>query len=496
MSSIRIRSGSHALVLLVLLPLLAACGTTNVNYVTGESQRGAYTWAQERQLGAEADQQIVAQFGVYDNQPLSQYVDGLGQEVLRTSAHSAPTTPAEIRRTPFTFRVLDSPVVNAFALPGGYIYITRGLLAFVENEAQLSVVLGHEIGHVLGRHSSERAQRAQLGQFGVIGAAVLGGVIGGGRVAEGIAQYGGQGAQLLLLSYGRDAEREADQAGVAYAEFAGYDAAQGARFFRALKRLSTQSGQSIPSFLSTHPDPGEREQTILQLAAQTEGGTEIDAERYLQQIDGIILGDDPRQGFAEGSTFYHPELRFSFDFPSGWTVQNSPQAVQIVEPNGRGAIQMTLVQQSSAQEAIRAFGAQSGVQLSNSRATTINGNRAATADGSAASQGGASQFNVTFIEFGGNVYQILGIAAQSAYSQLQRQLIQPAQSFDRLTESRYLNRSAARLDVVTLSRAQSIQSLLQGRTLPPGVTANDIAIMNQVELGESIASGTRVKLPS
>ncbi|HEX8386926.1 MAG TPA: M48 family metalloprotease, partial [Rubricoccaceae bacterium] len=216
----------------VLAAVLSACGTTNTNYVTGESQRGAYTWAQERQIGAEADQQIVAQFGVYDDAELSAYVNGIAQSTLQTSAYSAPTTPAEIRNSPFTFRVLDSPVVNAFALPGGYVYLTRGLLAFLENEAQLSVVLGHEIGHVLARHSSAQAQRAQLGQLGVVGAAILGGVIGNGRIAEGIAQYGGAGAQLLLLRYGRDAEREADQAGVAYAEFAGYDAAQASRFFR------------------------------------------------------------------------------------------------------------------------------------------------------------------------------------------------------------------------------------------------------------------------
>ncbi len=178
--------------------------------------------------------------------------------MLRTSAYNDPDTPTEIKNTPFYFRVLDSPVVNAFALPGGYVYVTRGLLAYLENEAQLAVVLGHEIGHVLGRHSSEQAARAQLSQFGLLGAAVLGGVVGGGQVAEGILNYGGSGLQLLQLKYGRGAEREADQAGVAYAEFAGYDATQASRFFVSLQRLGERSGQSVPNFLSTHPDPGER----------------------------------------------------------------------------------------------------------------------------------------------------------------------------------------------------------------------------------------------
>ena len=485
------------LVALVLLGTsLSACGTSNVNYVTGQSQRGAYTWAQERQIGVESDQQIIAQYGVYDDAAVSTYVTTLAQEVLQTSAYTDPKTPAEIRSTPFTFRVLDSPVVNAFALPGGFVYVTRGLLAYVENEAQLAMVIGHEIGHVLGRHSSQQAQRAQLGQLGVVGATVLGGVLGGGRVANGIAQYGSQGAQLLLLSYSRDHERQADQAGVAYSEFAGYDAAQAAQFFHSLKRISDASGQAIPSFLSTHPDPGEREQTILQLAAQQNpGGTEVNKTGYLRAVDGIVLGDDPRQGFADGSTFYHPQLRFTFDFPRGWQVQNSPQAVQVAEPNGRAAIQLTLVQQTSAQAAAQAFAAQQGVQVTDSRRATIHGNAAAIVEGGVAGQQGTTQFTATFVEFGGSVYQILGIAPQASYAQFRSDLQGTAQSFDRLTDSRILNRQPSRLDVTTTGRAATVQSLLSGKTLPLGITAEDVAIMNQVDLTETLPSGSMVKLP-
>lgn len=479
----------------VLALLLSACGTTNVNYVTGESQRGAYTWAQERQIGTESDQQIVAQFGVYDDPALANYVNSIAQRTLETSAYSAPTTPAEIRSTPFTFRVLDSPVVNAFALPGGYVYVTRGLLAYLNNEAQLSVVLGHEIGHVLARHSSQQAQRAQLGQFGVLGAAVLGSVIGGGRVGQGIAQYGSQGAQLLLLSYGRDAEREADQAGVAYAGFAGYDATQASGFFRSLQRLGAESGGAVPNFLSTHPDPGERAQTILQLAAQGQNGTTVDGAEYLRRIDGIVLGDDPRQGFAEGSTFYHPELRFQFDFPTGWQVQNSPQAVQIGSPNRDAVIQMTLVQQTSAQAAAQALASQQGVQSRGAQATTINGNRAATVEGTATTQQGALQFSATFIEYGGAVYQILGLAPQGSFRQNERAFQQTGQSFRRLTDTRYLNRQPTRVDVSTAQRGATIQSLLRGRTLPSGITALDVAIMNEVDLTDPLQAGQRVKLP-
>ena len=483
----------------LLLPLLlsvAACGTTNRNLVTGEDQRGAYSWAQEVQLGQQADQQIQAQFGVYDDPRLNAYVQRVAQDVLSTSAYTDPSTPAEIQNSPFTFRVLDSPVVNAFALPGGFVYVTRGLMAYLENEAQLAVVLGHEIGHVLGRHSSAQAQRAQRNQFGLLGAAVLGGVLGGGQVAEGILNYGGQGVQLLQLKYGRGAEREADQAGVAYAEFAGYDATEAANFFISLQRLGGSDGR-VPNFLSTHPDPGERAQTIPQLANSDPRyqGTEVNADQYLGQIEGIIVGEDPRQGFTEGNTFYHPELRFEMDYPRGWQTQNSPQAFIMGEPNGRAVIQFTLAQGGSAEAAARQFASQQGVQVQGSRATSVNGNPAYRVEGAAAQQNGALGFSATFIEYGGNVYQILGLTAQQALNQYVQTFRQTADSFERLTDRRYLDRQPSRLEVTTTRGGASIQSLLRGRALPPGLTEEEVAIMNQVQLGEIIPSGRRVKLP-
>ncbi len=494
MTTLRAGTRSAALALLVLL--VSACGTTNVNYVTGEEQRGAYTWAQEVQLGTEADQQIQAQFGVYDDPALTAYVERVAADVLQTSAYNDPSTPAEIRSTPFYFRVLDSPVVNAFALPGGYVYVTRGLLAYLENEAQLAVVLGHEIGHVLGRHSSEQAARAQLSQFGLLGAAVLGGVVGGGQVAEGILNYGGTGLQLLQLKYGRGAEREADQAGVAYAEFAGYDATEASRFFISLQRLGERSGQSVPNFLSTHPDPGERSQTIPQLAAQYDPqGTEVNASAYLSQIEGIVLGEDPRQGYTEGNTFYHPELRFAFDYPRGWQTQNTPSAFLMGEPNGAAVMQLTLSSESSAAAAGRALASQQGVRAQSSGAVRVNGNAAYRVEGTAQQQNGSVAFSVTFIEFGGNVYQMMGLTSPNAFSRYASAFRSTAGSFESLTDTRYLNRQPSRLELATPGGGSTLQSLLQGRTLPNGLSAEEIAIMNQTELTARIPEGTRVKLP-
>lgn len=489
---------TRAIALVPLLLVLAACGTTNRNLVTGENQRGAYNWQQEVQLGTEADGQIQAQFGVYDEDAaLTAYVDRVARQVLSVSGYTDPNTAAEIRNTPFHFRILDSPVVNAFALPGGYVYVTRGLLSYLENEAQLAVVLGHEIGHVLGRHSSQQAQRAQLSQFGLLGAAVVGGVVGGGQVAEGILNYGGTGLGLLQLKHGRGAEREADQAGVAYAEFSGYDATQAARFFIALQRLGEGSGQSLPNFLSTHPNPGERAATIPELANSDPRyqGTEVGADEYLRQIEGIVVGEDPRQGFVESDRFYHPELRFQLTFPRGWQTQNSPQAFLMGEPQGQAVIQMTLAQQSTAEAAGRALASQQGVQAQTARATTVNGNSAYRVEGTAAQQNGALGFSATFIEYGGNVYQIMGLTSQANLNRYISQFRSTADSFARLTDNRYLNRQPSRLEVTTTRSSTTLQSLLRGRTLPSGLSEEEVAIMNQVQLGETIPSGRRVKLP-
>ena len=484
--------------ILLLLPtsVLVGCGTTT-NLVTGETQRGAYSWAEEVQIGTEADQQITAQYGLYDDARLASYVEELGQAVLETSAYGDPSTPAEVRNTPFYFRVLDSPVVNAFALPGGYVYVTRGLLAHLDNEAQLAVVLGHEIGHVLARHASRRAASAQLGQFGLLGAAVLGGVVGGGDVAQGILEYGSTGVGLLFLKYSRNDEREADRAGVAYAEFAGYDAAEAARFFRSLQRIGEQAGASgIPNFLSTHPNPEEREQSIPLLAAQYDTGTAVNTAQFLAQLEGMVLGDDPRQGYTEDGTFYHPELRFKFDIPSGWQVQNQPTAVSMGEPNGNAVMEFTFAQESTAQAAANAFTGQQGISVSQQGSLTVNGNRAYRVAGSANTQNGQVGFIATFIEFGGTVYRFMGLTAANALSTYSNTFDNAQRSFARLTDNRYLNRSPVRIAIVEANRTAAFSSFLSGRPSPPGLDETGLAIMNQVDLNSQISSGSPLKLPS
>lgn len=491
--------------LLALLILLTGCGTSNLNLVSGESQRGAYSWPQQVELGQEADQQIIAQYGLLDNAQVNQYVEAVGEQVLSQAFDAIQRSVdagevqvdaaalAQIRATPFAFRVLDSPVVNAFALPGGFTYVTRGLLSHLDNEAQLAMVLGHEIGHVLAQHSSRQAFEAQRGQLGLIGAAIAGSIIDP-RLGQGILEYGSTGAQLLFLKYGRDAEREADRAGVAYSEFAGYDAAQAAAFFRSLERIQEAAGASLPSFLSTHPDPAEREQTIPELAAQYDG-TNIGEEGFLTEMEGIVLGENPREGFVEDGVFYHPELAFRFSVPRGWGTSNTRQAVTLSEPNGAAALQFTFSSQSSAQAAAQELRSAQGITVTGQQTFSANGNPGVLLEGQAAQQSGTVAFLAGYIEFGGNVYEMVGLTTPQNYRSYGASFDQTIRSFARLTDSRYLNRQPVRLEVVAAPRTAAFSTFLAGRPEVPGLDAAGLAILNQVDLNETIPAGTLLKLP-
>ena len=486
--------------LLGLIILDCAACTVSRNPISGRRRAYGYSWEQERQLGAQADQQIVQQMGVYDNAGLQAYVDRIGQRVLEESHLRAPDADPEFRNTPFTFRVLDVPVVNAFALPGGYVYVTRGLLAHLNNEAQLAVVLGHEIVHVAARHASQRAFEAQTGQVGVLAGAILGQAVLGGSAAQTILDLGSTATQLLLLQYGRDDERESDRHGVAYAAQVGYEAAEAAEFFVSLERMGDQSGSSLPSFLSTHPDPGEREETIRRLAA--DWGEQVSMslvreEEYLSYIDGMIVGPDPRQGFVREGYFYHPELRFRFPAPSRFLVDNQPSQVTMVDQQTQqGAIIFSIAAGAqTAQEAASQFLNQQGISIQESRAESVNGLRAYYGLATAQLEGGQQVGLMTyFIEHRDNVYYFLGLAPVSEFGSYADVFRQTMRGFAPENRSEILSVQPRRLRVVEANRTAPFSDFL-GSELPFQMTAEDLAILNQVGLNEQIPAGTELKLP-
>jgi predicted Zn-dependent protease len=414
-------------------------------------------------------------------------------------------TPEKFRATQFHFRVLDSPIINAFALPGGYVYVTRGLMAHLNNEAQLAVVLGHEIGHVEARHASQQAARQQFTQGLLIGGAVLGQAAFGQNVGQRVLNLGGAAAQLLSLSYSRGNERESDQLGVEYAVKAGYDGAEGAAFFASLERVQEQSGQSIPMWQSTHPDPGAREQTIPQIAEEWKKKVERPATatrqvEYYGAIEEIVLGDNPRQGFEEDGVFYHPELAFRFSVPrrpSAWSVQNQPRQVALVHPEQSAYVVFQFAQEDTPAAAARQLSGQSGLTVLDQRSTTVNGYEArrVLAEGKT-QQGQAVRLLAYFIAYEGQVYQFQGLTTAQQYDTYRRDLEDTMESFNKLTDSQKLNIQPTRLRIRPAGRRASFRSFVDEDALPSGMAADDLAIINQVGLDEIVTLERPLKLPN
>lgn len=490
----------QALLLLAVLVVSSTGCVVQRNPISGAQRAFAWTWAQERQIGQEADQQIIRQFGIYDENGLDEYITRIGEQVLAESHLRRPDAEQQFRETPFTFRVLDSPVVNAFALPGGYIYVTRGLLSHLDNEAQLAVVLGHEIVHVAARHASRRAFEQQLGQVGLIGGAILGQTVFGGQAAQAVMDLGGTAAQLLFLRYSRDDEREADEFGVEYAALLGYQTSEAAEFFRSLQRIGEEQQQGIPTWLSTHPDPGEREQSMHRLTEEMRARTEVPLtrvgeEQLMNAMQGMVVGENPRQGFVQNNRFYHPDLQFHFPVPQGYQVVNQAAQVIMVEPQQRAILGLTFAQQNTAQAAAQEFSRQQGVNVVEQGPATSGGNTAYYVLADVNTEQGVLRALSFYVEHRGNVYHFLGYSARDQFGNFQETFLRTMRNLETLTDQSILAVQPFRMNIQTATRTAPFREFVPSE-LPPGMSARDLAIMNQVELNEQIQQGTRLKLPS
>ncbi|MDZ7807130.1 MAG: M48 family metalloprotease [Gracilimonas sp.] len=414
----------NILTLLVIASVgFGGCVTLEQNPVSGNKRAYGYSWEEEVQIGKEADPEIIAQYGLYNNEELSNYVSQIGQELVEVSHLRREDTPEKYKNTEFTFRVLNSAVINAFALPGGYNYVTRGLLSHLNNEAQLAMVLGHEIGHVAARHASQRAATQQFGQLAVIGGAILGESLGYDGAS--ILQMSSQTAQLLFLKYSRDAERESDELGVEYSAMINYMAAEGAEFFTSLERISESQGGGIPTLLSSHPDPGEREKTIPRLAEQwAEKGYEqtiVGREEYLRMIEGIIFGENPREGFERDGMFYHPDLEFQFPVPSGFQLINQTSVVVMVNEAQDAIVQFSIDSQNDTPESsVRTFLGQEGITVIEQQAFSTNSLSGYQGTATAQAQDGTEiKLKVTAVGYGGNVYRFLSYTTSAQFDDVQ-----------------------------------------------------------------------------
>ena len=477
-----------AIVLLTAAMLLAV--SCAVNPVTGKKQIMLMSEAQEVALGISYDPQVLATFGVYDDPGLQSFVQAKGTEMGKISHRP---------NLEYHVKVVDSPVVNAFAVPGGFIYLTRGILAQFNNEAELMGVLGHEMGHVAARHSVSQQTKQQLGTL-----LLIGGMIASEKFAS-YAQYAMQGMELLFLSFSRDDERQADALGCEYSSKMGYDGTKMADFFNVLNRMNMARSQGgVPTFLSTHPDPGDRYNAVMQQSRAWQDSLKlasykVNTDSYLQLIDGIIYGEDPRQGYTDGNTFYHPELKFKFSYPPGWELTNAPTQVTVQPQDGRALLLFTLANQKTLQSAVDSTLAAYGLQLQRAERRTVNGLPAiitlSMQQAKDQSTGAVSTNSVLsyFIEYGSLIYVFHGVSTEADFNNYVSTMESAMKTFDRLTDPNRINVKPKRIAVRKVQRSGTLASAFSYFGIKQDIW-EELALLNNMELNDQVAAGKMIKI--
>jgi predicted Zn-dependent protease len=464
---------------LLVTALSAAISACATNPVTGERQLALISEAQELEMGRAAAQQVRQTIGLVDDAQLQQYIQRVGETLARTSHRP---------NLPWTFGVVDDPTPNAFALPGGYIFATRGLVNLMNSEAELASVLGHEIGHVTARHSVSAISKQQLAQLGL----GLGGIFF--PAAQPFENVLGAGLGLLFLKHGRDAERQADDLGFHYALNHGYAVTEMADVFRSLQRAGDDQRSALPSWLSTHPAPAERIAVVQQwidALPPSSRGSRVGRDDYLRQLDGLVYGVNPRHGFFRDGVFYHPELRFRFDVPPEWSTQNTTEAVIAVSPRRDAAIQLTLSPADPSQST-RQFLSAGNVRALRSSRQSVNGLPAIVTLFDAVANQTTVRGIVAHIAYGGRTYQLLAYAPQSQFFAYDQLLDRVVGSFGPVRDASVLNVQPDRVDIVRLERAMSVGEFAQQYRV--SIPVAELALINEAASPESIlAAGALVK---
>ena len=449
--------------------------------------------ASDKATGAKANPELIAEFGGAVSGPQATYVAGIGKNIAIQSGLSNA-------RDDFTVTLLNSSVNNAFAIPGGYVYTTRQLVALMNNEAELAGVLGHEVGHVAARHSKKRQSAAtRNGLLGVLGQ-VLGSVVGGGfgNVISQGAQYG---AQYFTLSFSRAQETEADNLGIQYLKSAGYDGRAMSTVLQSLAnqtaldaRIMGTGGNRVPEWASTHPDPASRVRAALVRAGTSATGI-TNRDTFLSRIDGIMYGDDPKQGVVEGSRFTHPELRLTFQAPNGFYVVNGTRAVTIGGTSGKGEFSSAAYNgdlDSYIRSVFAGLGGQNQAQIpvSQIERTTVNGIPAAYATARVASGSGQVDVMVFAYEFSnGQAYHFTTIspAGQSgAFDQMFR-------SMRRISASEAAAIKPRRIAIVTARSGDTVRSLA-GRMAYSDYQLERFLVLNGLTANSTLSAGQKVKI--
>jgi predicted Zn-dependent protease len=472
-----------------VLLLIPSCA---INPVTGKRQLMLMSEAQEVALGAQYDPSVIATFGEYKDTDMDAYLRNIGMQMGLISHRP---------KLEYHFKVLDTPVINAFAVPGGYVYLTRGILAMLNNEAELAGIMGHEMGHIAARHTASQQAKQTLGQV-----LLIGGMIASKKFAS-IAEQAFQGMQLLFLKFSRDNEREADKLGVEYSSKVSFDAHKMADFFQVLQKMSLSDEQGgVPTFMSTHPDPGDRYNAVNAEATQWQENLKypewkVNEDSYLRLIDGIVYGEDPRQGYVEGTTFYHPELKFQFTYPDGWQFQNSPIQVQMAPKDGNAMIAFTFAVGSSLQVAADSALLGLGVTVQEKQAVKVNGLPAIAVVSTRVNQdqttGTQSTIQVLsyFIDFSKNYYVFHGVSSQANFSTYFPAMKAAMTSFSQVTNQAKLVVKPDYLRVKKVTKTATLAETFRSFNIPAD-KFNDYALMNNMKLTDQVPVGKLIKIVS
>lgn len=467
-----------------VLVTTVACAT---NPVTGRREFTLLSEAQEIQIGRELDREVRREMGVYEDEALQRYVEAIGQRLARDSHRP---------HLPWRFTVVDVPAVNAFALPGGFIYVTRGLLAYVNDEAGLAGVLGHEIGHVTARHAAQAYTRAATAQLGL----ALGGIfVPATRPFGDLAEVG---LGLLFLKYGRDDELEADRLGAEYAARGGWDPRGMLETLATLARIEEVSDRrGVPNWLATHPAPADRVErikgTLAALREKASGQYLVGREEYLARIEGLVFGDNPREGVVRGNLFLHPDLRFAVRFPEGWQIRNGKTQVVAQLAGEEVYLVLQLVEQPRGRtiEAIaRNAMSDAGFKLLDGAPTRLNGLEAYVGTYRGAVRDlGRVLVRAAHIAHDRRVYVLAGLARPEPFGRVETDFSAAISSFRALSPDEAARVRPNRLDFYVVRRGDTWQSIA-ARASQGNVSAATLAILNGFPPNVQPEPGARVKI--
>lgn len=447
---------------------------------------------QEKKVGAEEHPKILARFGgAYDERGLGGYVAGVGRRLLGQAAGNEA----------YRFTLLNSPVVNAFALPGGYVYVTRGILALANNEAELAGVLAHEIGHVKARHSAQRYSKSIVFGLGALAAGAL-------FNSKAIADVANVGSELYLRSFSRDQEFEADSLGVQYLAQNGYPTIAMAAFLESLNQhsafeseLAGQKGsEPAMDFFSTHPRTADRVSRAIAQAGAPPAKPFFGRDAYLNRIDGMLYDDDPSQGFIRGQSFLHPTLRFAFDAPPEFRLINTSTAVVAQGPSGSG---IRLDQEADPKKVAAARNLRDYVtriwagkqRLQDVEDITINGMDAVTGRTQVQGQNGPVDVRLVAIDFSEKIlFRFTLISPTNLTKRLNADFQRSTYSFRRLDESEAGKLEPFRLAVLPVERADAEDYFISMMAQMDGSPEQRFRVLNGLRGDETIAPGQRVKI--